>query len=533
MKKLLLILIATAYLLPACKNEQKKFVVQPRDETISHSNAYNSLFFDSTAMESFFATNAIDDTLAERMKSFYNSRNYQFAWFDSTGLAEYAASFLNMQDQYMSYAMDSTLHNPYFQLLQDSLLHDSVYFKKNPAEQLKTELELTKGFFRYALNAYQGDSTINAQDLGWFIPRKKINMNALLDSLIIHKGEDAQSYEPVGRQYGLLRTQLLKYYIYEKSGGWDSIHLDKKFYKIGDSSATILKIKERLFFTNDLAVKDTTPLFDTTLQQAIRHFQKRYGLKEDGAIGAGFMKELNRPIKERIRQLLINMERMRWVPDNLPDDYLLVNIPAYKLFVYEGGKLDWSMNVVVGAVAHSTVIFRGDMKYIVFSPYWNVPPGILKNEVLPGIKRNSNYLARHNMEWNNGSVRQKPGPSNSLGLVKFLFPNSYNIYLHDTPSKSLFGEANRAFSHGCIRLAEPQKLAEYLLRKDSITWSTENIVKAMKGGKEKWVTLSPTVPVFIGYFTAWVDSEGELNFRDDIYGHDKKMAAKMFDTAKK
>ncbi|MBL7764013.1 MAG: L,D-transpeptidase family protein [Chitinophagaceae bacterium] len=221
------------------------------------------------------------------------------------------------------------------------------------------------------------------------------------------------------------------------------------------------------------------------------------------------------------------MERLRWVPANPPQEYLLVNIPAYKLFVYEKGTLAWDMNVVVGSVAHNTVIFRGDMKYVVFSPYWNVPPGILKNEILPGIKKNPGYLARHNMEWNNGAVRQKPGPNNSLGLVKFLFPNSYNIYLHDTPAKSLFSETNRAFSHGCIRLGEPKKLAEYLLRNDS-TWTKDRITKAMNSGKEQFVTLKQTIPVFIGYFTSWVDRDGKLNFRDDIYGHDKKMAEQLF-----
>jgi murein L,D-transpeptidase YcbB/YkuD len=185
------------------------------------------------------------------------------------------------------------------------------------------------------------------------------------------------------------------------------------------------------------------------------------------------------------------------------------------------------MNVVVGATAHSSVIFSGDMKYVVFSPYWNVPPDILKNEILPGIQKNPKYLAQHRMEWNNGAVRQLPGPQNSLGRVKFLFPNSYNIYLHDTPAKSLFNESKRAFSHGCIRLAEPQKLAEYILRGDS-AWTKQRIVKAMSGTREQYVTLKKTIPVFIGYFTSWVDRGGQLNFRDDIYGHDKKMAAHLF-----
>ena len=189
------------------------------------------------------------------------------------------------------------------------------------------------------------------------------------------------------------------------------------------------------------------------------------------------------------------------------------------------------MNIVVGSTAHNTVIFTGTLKYIVFSPYWNVPPSILKKEILPAIKRNKNYLAAHNMEWNGNGVRQKPGPNNSLGLVKFLFPNAYNIYLHDTPAKSLFGEDRRAFSHGCIRLSEPPRLARFLLRNDS-NWDSLKIVRAMNARKEQYVTVKETVPVYIGYFTAWVDREGKLNFRDDIYGHDQKMAARMFNVNK-
>jgi len=525
MKKNAILLFSLVLAIAACKNNKPKFEVIPRDTTITVRNAVTQLFFDSTAMESFIAKEALDDSLSDRIRSFYNSRNYQFAWFDSSGLAEYVHSFLSARNQYMSYAKDSSLKDPFLQQLEDSLNADSSKYKINDGDRLKTELLLTENFFRYSLKAYQGSNQLNAQDLGWFIPRKKIDISALLDSLIVTKGKGLD--QQVNRQYNLLKNELLKYYELEKNGAWDSIALDQKFYKLRDSSATIAKIRNRLVLTGDLLVKDSTGLFDTTLQSAVKHFQRRYGLKEDGAIGASLVKELNRPISQRIQQLLINMERIRWVPAEPPADYLLVNIPAYKLFVYENNKLDWTMNVVVGAVAHSTVIFQGNMKYIVFSPYWNVPPSIIKNEIQPGMKRNKNYLAQKNMEWNNGAVRQKPGPGNSLGLVKFLFPNSYNIYLHDTPSKSLFGETNRAFSHGCIRLSEPKKLAEYLLRKDT-SWTSEKIDQVMHAGKEKYVTLSPTIPVFIGYFTAWVDSNGDLNFRDDVYGHDKKMAEKMF-----
>jgi murein L,D-transpeptidase YcbB/YkuD len=437
-----------------------------------------------------------------------------------------------MQSQYISYAKDSSIYNPFLQQLSDSITTDSTTYKISNGDRLKTELALTEGFFRYASKAYQGDTSINTKDLGWFIPRKKINIVRYLDSIISKNDKNLANYEPVNRQYNLLKGYLAKYYEIEKQGIWDSVITKTTSFKPGDESSAIAKIKRRLAATGDMKENDTTVVFTTALSGAVKNFQHRYGLKEDGIINKTFLAELNTPIGKRIQQMLINMERIRWVPADPPPDYLLVNIPAYKLYVYEKGDLAWNMNVVVGAVAHNTVIFNGDMKYVVFSPYWNVPPDILKKEVLPGIKKNKNYLASHNMEWNNGAVRQKPGPKNSLGLVKFLFPNSYNIYLHDTPAKSLFGETNRAFSHGCIRLSEPKKLAEYLLRNEPI-WTTDKITKAMNSGKEQFVTLKKPMPVFIGYFTSWVDRDGKLNFRNDIYGHDKKMAAQLFADAKK
>lgn len=521
---LLLLLVCTAI---ACKHPKKPdFIIQPRDTTITRSNAYIELFFDSTAMEKFITQKNIADSLADRIRSFYNNRNYQYAWFDSTGIEEYASSFLNMQSSYIYYSKDSSVYRPFLQQLLDSVITDTTY-TINPGKRLQAELELTTGFFQYANRAYQGDTSLNLKELSWFIPRKKIDMVDLLDSLVTENGKTLSNYEPVNRQYNLLKLYLLSYYQIQKQGGWDSIIADNKVLKEGDSSATISRIKQRLFITGDMKEKDSSGNFTPTLTRAVKSYQHRYGLQEDGVIGKNFWTELNRPISHRIRQLLINMERIRWMPANLPSDYLLVNIPAYKLFIYEKGQLAWDMNVVVGSAAHNTVIFNGDIKYIVFSPYWNVPPGILRNEILPGIRRDRRYLARHNMEWHNGTVRQKPGPGNALGLVKFLFPNSYNIYLHDTPAKSLFNEPKRAFSHGCIRLAEAQKLAEYILRNDSI-WTTEKINRAMHSGREKFVTLKQTIPVFIGYFTTWVDSKGQLHFRDDIYGHDKRMEKQMF-----
>ena len=223
------------------------------------------------------------------------------------------------------------------------------------------------------------------------------------------------------------------------------------------------------------------------------------------------------------------MERTRWLPIIPNRHFININIPSFTLSAYDQDTLTFTMNVVVGKDVHQTVVFNGDIKYVVFCPYWNVPPSILKKEILPAIKKNPDYLRKNNMEWNGNAIRHKPGPSNALGLVKFLFPNSHNIYLHDSPAKSLFHAQTRAFSHGCIRLADPKKLAVYLL-KDDPQWPESKVSQAMKTGKEKYVTLKDPVPVFIGYLTAWVDQQGKLNTRKDIYRRDQPLEEMLFKT---
>lgn len=516
----------------SCHVSSQKTVnlTQSRDTSISVNNSYNGLFFDSLQLENFIALQNIKDSLAAAMRNFYDQRNYQYAWFFKEGMADYANTFMGQQDEYISYSRDSSIYNPILEATFDSLSDTTSY---NPPDsiRLKTEFLLTAQFFRYSAKAFIGKN-LNTKDLGWYIPRKKISPVILLDSLLQNQGKNFSQYEPLNRQYNLLKNYLLKYYQAEKEGLWQPITADKKSYKQGDSSPAITQIKKRLLLTGDMTINDTSSVFTDSLASAIKRYQHRYGLTEDGAAGPSVLKEMNRGISDRIHQILINMERIRWLPAEPTGDFLLVNIPEFRLHVYDNGNYKWNMRVVVGAIAHNTVIFNGNLKYIVFSPYWNVPKSIINKEIIPGMKRDKNYLANHNMEWNNGAVRQKPGLRNSLGLVKFLFPNSYNIYLHDTPSKSLFNESKRAFSHGCIRLSEPKKLAEYLLRNDP-AWNDAKITRAMNSRKEQYVTLKEPVPVFIGYFTAWVDRDGKLNFRDDIYGHDKKMEEHLFAASKK
>lgn len=529
MKKLLGILGILIVLLYSCKESspQETAAPVPRDRSVNASNSYSELFFDSLQLEKFLSTYKVRDTMADRIRSFYNSRNYQYAWFFKEGMADYAHAFMQLQGDYIAFFEDSVLYNAQLSKMVDSLSEHGDSILIADSTKLQTELALTRQFFRYANRAYQGRGDIDSKDLEWYIPRKKINSVLLLDSLIKYKGRKLAEFEPVNRQYHLLKDYLVKYYELEKKGGWAPIQADKKIYNEGDSSTAILAIKKKLWLVGDLQTDDTTRVFDAAMKDAVKSFQRRYGFTETGTVNSTLISELNRPITDRIHQLLLNMERIRWVPATPKTDYLLVNVPEFRLHAYKAGDYDFSMNVVVGSTIHNTVIFNGTLKNIVFSPYWYVPASIFRKEVLPGIKRNKNYLASHNMELYGGTARQKPGKNNSLGLVKFLFPNSYNIYLHDSPAKSLFKEDKRAFSHGCIRLAEPKKLAEFLLRNDK-NWDSTSIANAMNAGKEKYVLVKETVPVYIGYFTAWVDRQGKLNFRDDIYGHDKKLASHLF-----
>ena len=282
----------------------------------------------------------------------------------------------------------------------------------------------------------------------------------------------------------------------------------------------------------DLAINDNTNIFDSSLLFAIYQIQKRYGLPISSNINNSFIQILNKPISRLIQQILINLERARWLPQEKDSNYFLVNIPEFTLHVFDNAVNTWDMNVIVGKAATSTVIFSGNLKYIVFSPYWILPNNIVKNEILPNFIKDQNYLEKNNMEQYGNSnglpmIRQKSGPKNALGLVKFLFPNSYEIYFHDTPNKNYFSSTNRSLSHGCIRLSEPKKLASYLLRNDT-SYTENKIDSLMNLPKEKWIGLPKAIPVFIVYFTTWVDKNGLLNFRNDIYGHDEKMKTKLF-----
>lgn len=525
------VLFITLLLFNSCRGQHQNIIKAERDTTITSATSFSKLFLDSTKLEKFIKEK-VKEGKAAQLRNFYTQRNYQFAWFTEDGIAEHTRSFWNLHNNYITNFKDTSLKYKAVHQHIDDLMNEDTLQKISPERMLQTELELTMHFFEYSNNAYSGRADPN--ELQWYIPRKKINAVVLLDSFIAHDGKNLQDWEPVNIFYKRLKKELIHYNAIEKAGGWKVITSDKlKKYNPGDSALVIKLVKQRLKIVNDDKIVDTSAYYTPSFITVIKKAQKSFGIKEDGIITGALIRELNISIQDRIKKLLINMERMRWVPPLPQENFIIVNIPEFRLHVFDGAKKLFTINIVVGKATHNTVIFTGELKNIVFSPYWNVPPSIVRNEILPAIRRNSNYLNKMNMEQTGYSsglpvIRQKPGGANALGNVKFIFPNSYNIYFHDTPSKSLFNEDNRAFSHGCIRLAEPAKLATYLLRNQP-EWTVEKMNLAMSASIEKWVTLKKLLPVFITYFTAWVDSEGLLNFRDDVYGHDKNLAKHLFE----
>jgi murein L,D-transpeptidase YcbB/YkuD len=513
--------------------EEEKKKISSRDYSITKANAYSTLFMDSTAMETFLAERKVPDSIARRIRSFYNTRNYQYAWFNPEGLTEQARGFWSLHDFHTTYAKDSALMDKALQKKMDNLIvADDFSVSASDKSTLKTELQLTQHFIYYMQNAYP-EGYVKRKEMERFVPFKKRNAMEMADSIIKKKHKDDKYFEDLNASYGKLKEQLGRYHALAAKGGWGTIDPDKKSYKRGDASPTLVRVKQVLYALGDLPAADTTPVFNDTLAMAVASFQDRHGYTPDSVIGATFFKELNVPVQKRLQQILINMDRMRWLP-NAPksDNLIVVNIPEFVLHMYEGDRKVWDMNVVVGKTGHNTMMFNGDLNQVVFSPYWNVPPSIVKDEILPALASNPGYLESQNMEVTGESggipeIRQRPGRGNALGKVKFLFPNSFNIYFHDTPSKSLFDRDKRAFSHGCIRLSDPEKMAQYLLRNQP-EWTPERIQEAMNAGEEKYVKLEKKVPVIITYYTAWVDEGGKLNFRDDIYEHDDKLAQKMF-----
>jgi len=541
----------TLFFLHACNiSSSKKKVVN-----INSLSLKNDLYFlDSLHLTNAIAKNTSNLDLQKLVKDFYIRRDFKFVWINSTGINEFGKNLFNMLNNQLPILNSDTLSlsrisTGKIQKLFYSFLNKSEV--KNDSLAINLEILLTISFYEYAQRNWQGVSDVQSEKVDWYIKRKKIKYQLLLDSLLSLSPSKLSTFTPVYKQYSLLKEFLFRYQ--KIQGLYENSNFDSSLIQLqlGEQSPHLKSIKKQLYLLKDLTSIDTSNTFNISLILAIKQFQVRNGLKETGIISPELIKKLNTPIEELIIKILINMERSKWVPVELNSDYIVVNIPAFKMYVYQKGKLLWNCNVIVGKsnVTSNTIIFNDTLETIVLNPYWNIPKNILVKEILPQLKKHRNYLSNHNLEivTNDGLhvsesainfnkyttdfpyiIRQKPGPNNSLGSVKFLFPNNYDIYLHDTPQKYLFDQSNPAFSHGCIRIQEPVKLANFLLRDDA-NYSVKKVQALINQKHEQHIRLKNKVPIFIAYFTAWVDKNGKLNFRDDIYKHDQKMKMLLFE----
>ena len=505
----------------SCQSKEKKRLKKLHLEYLRGTfNQGSKLPFDSNLITSFYQSYPELKQYQKGVMVVYRLHKYTHIWYDKQGVVEFGFTLISKTGELNVEGVSSRF--PY----QDKINGVFENGGKNKLSQIETELLLTNLYLFYTEKVYKGlgDSTTTA--LGWLLPRKQVSYARLLDSVMSDPEVLNSNDSVLFSQYYKLRDVLKRYREIEKHGGWKIIDPDHKVtsYKPGDTSETILRIRERLLITGELKQNNKSKRYDPELVEAVKKYKLHNGNNPKAIIYPQNILEMNVTVGELIKKIILNMERCRWIDPGFDraEVYIVVNIPSFKLNLVRNGKSELESPVIVGDKVTKTVIFSGMMNQIIFSPYWNVPQSIIEEEVRPGILKNNNYLVAHHMEWDKGQVRQKPGKNNSLGLVKFIFPNSDDIYMHDTPGKSLFARESRAFSHGCIRVGKPRDLAVAVL-KDDPDWTSGKINAAMHAGVEKSCRLKNKIPVYIGYFTAWVDLQGEINFYEDIYKRDERL----------
>jgi murein L,D-transpeptidase YcbB/YkuD len=492
------------------------------------------------------------------VKEFYNQSGYRLAWSrggQPTRQAIEAIGILEDADQkgLDNKDYDGTKWPERLKALQTGGASESalVHF----------DVALTVSAIRYGSDLHLGkvdpkvlhkdfDPEVEKHDPGQFLWKNVVGATSVKDVLL--------PIEPPYPGYQRTLVALQKYLQMAKDEVPDPLPQVTKPIAPGQEYEGTAKLISRLQFLGDLPASVTVPQGSQTysgeVADGVKRFQTRHGLEAAGKLGTQTITELNRSMSERVNALRLTLERWRWLPHSFSQPPIVVNIPEFILRTFDApDKPALIMRVVVGrAMRTQTPVLEEDMKYVIFWPYWNVPPSILRGEIIPKITKDPAYLQKNNFEVATYSgqavtdgvvseellgqlragklmVRQKPGPKNALGLIKFIFPNDQNVYLHSTPSQALFSEARRDFSHGCIRVEDPKALAEWVLRNNP-GWTRERIEAAFKAEKEQQVNLINVIPVLIVYGTAIAKEDGQVYFFDDLYGYDKKLA-KLFDQA--
>jgi murein L,D-transpeptidase YcbB/YkuD len=481
------------------------------------------------------------------VESFYKGRDYQPAWSQDGHLIQAEVLIKAVEEAYGDGLMPDYYHLALIRSLVDRVQKESY---PDPTRLADLDILLTDAFLTLGCHLSAGCVNPVTLESEWFTKHRNIDVSSVLEQALTKKQirEALTGLRPGQGAYGRLKQALARYRELSVKGEWPLVSNGPRLKK--DSlSSRVMELRKRLAASGDLEADqgEGGELFDENLERSVIMVQRRHGLKPDGVVGAATLDAINVPLKQRIRQMELNMERLRWILGGLEEPFIVVNIANFQLDVIENGRSVLSMKAVVGKPYQRTPVFTAKMTHLVINPSWNIPDSIARKGILKKIKSDPRYLAEQHIKvltgWGSregeidpGTIdwskitagtlpyrfRQEPGPLNPLGQLKFMFPNTFDVYLHDTSAKRLFSESIRTFSHGCIRIEKPIELGEYVLRDDP-RWTQEKLLAAIQTGTEQTVLIPRPLNVHFLYLTAWIDEEGNLQFRNDIYERDRRL----------
>ena len=446
---------------------------------------------------------------------FYSTRNFSPVWTTASGWSSAGESVLR---SLRSAALDG-LNPEEYDFPAFAKAHDA----RDPDALAALDVLMSLAVVRYARDLGWGVTLPSEVDTDNAYEERPFAGDDVLERVTsaADAGAALSGFAPPGVAYPLVKEGLAKLRYVQARGGWSTVSPGPTL-RPGDSGPRVQELRARLIERGDLAADaPAADSFDASTVAALKHFQDRHGLDPDGIYGPRVVSELNVPLTTRIQQVRLGLERLRWLPPSPPGRRIGVNLADFKAYVFDGDQVIFETRTVVGKRYHETPMFSRLMTYLVINPYWNVPASIARAEILPKMTADPGYLVRNHMEMNGTSIRQVPGPWNSLGRFKFMFPNRHNIYMHDTPARALFARADRTGSHGCIRLEKPAELAALLLGPQG--WTPERIAAAVAAGEQTVVPLTTPIPVYISYVTAFLGPDGLMHYRRDVYGRDKNL----------
>lgn len=489
----------------------------------------------------------------QELADFYEGNDYKAVWLDQDGFSAEVEKLLKEIEA--SYYEGLDPEDYHLEFIENYIAENDIFAEENTNKRAVIDIYLSDAYFSLASDYLGGklDPEVVLEE-GDFSRSRIDNSEIFADLSSENITNNLQTKLPNSSYYQRLKHKL---YIYRDSGEileWPEVESEDLLAQ-GSVGTKVSQLSNNLInrgYLNQESISDKS-YFGPELRAAVREFQVNHGLNDDGIVGPKTIEALNIPYEKRVQQIIINMERWRWLPRDLGDKYIYVNISDYSLNVYENNNIIMDMKTIVGNEQRSTPVFSDRIRYLVFNPYWYVPKSIAVKDILPSVQADIAYLEENNyrvfaynsnntlsrveaeeINWQeidednfNFLIRQDPGDNNSLGRVKFMFPNRFSVYLHDTPSRYLFDETERGFSSGCIRIEKPIELALYLL-KDQEEWNRESLEEIMQKDNEETIYLNEPFPIYLQYNTAWVDNIGNLNFRKDIYNRDKILIEHYF-----